>query len=269
MLTPNGRFATNTKLCLRCAAARADPLLAGGRAGSRACTHLPGSTSPPLYAICRSMSDFHPESWNPMWSVSTILTGLLSFMGETQHTTGAAGQAPAAAGGAAQPEGRMQRERRGPVRCDLRRHPRSLGPAADPSPARPAPPPATGAITSTPDEKRRYARESLAYNVRNPTFRKLFPEWVKRHEEGAQQAQAQQQAQQQQQQQQQPGAPAAPVAGVAAPPGQQQQQQQAVLGGPGGNAAAGEQRWSGLLVGAAAVAAAGVAATLLMKPEGP
>jgi ubiquitin-conjugating enzyme E2 J2 len=30
--------------------------------------------------ICMSMSDFHPETWNPMWSVSTILVGLLSFM---------------------------------------------------------------------------------------------------------------------------------------------------------------------------------------------
>lgn len=39
MLTPSGRFKTNRRLCL-------------------------------------SMSDFHPESWNPMWSVSTILTGL-------------------------------------------------------------------------------------------------------------------------------------------------------------------------------------------------
>lgn len=43
MLTPNGRFSTNTRLCL-------------------------------------SMSDFHPETWNPLWSVGTILTGLLSFM---------------------------------------------------------------------------------------------------------------------------------------------------------------------------------------------
>lgn len=25
------------------------------------------------------MTDFHPESWNPAWSVDTILTGLLSF----------------------------------------------------------------------------------------------------------------------------------------------------------------------------------------------
>lgn len=34
------------------------------------------------------MTDFHPESWNPLWSVATILTGLLSFMSDTQHTTG-------------------------------------------------------------------------------------------------------------------------------------------------------------------------------------
>ena len=26
------------------------------------------------------MSDFRPKTWNPAWSVSTILTGLLSFM---------------------------------------------------------------------------------------------------------------------------------------------------------------------------------------------
>ncbi|KAF1336028.1 Ubiquitin-conjugating enzyme e2, partial [Globisporangium splendens] len=43
MTTPNGRFKTNQRLCL-------------------------------------SMSDFHPETWNPMWSVSSILTGLYSFM---------------------------------------------------------------------------------------------------------------------------------------------------------------------------------------------
>ena len=43
MITPNGRFATSTRLCL-------------------------------------SMSDFHPGTWNPAWSVSTILTALLSFM---------------------------------------------------------------------------------------------------------------------------------------------------------------------------------------------
>ena len=51
MMTPNGRFETNTRLCL-------------------------------------SMSDFHPESWNPMWSVGTILMGLFSFMLEDQSTQG-------------------------------------------------------------------------------------------------------------------------------------------------------------------------------------
>ena len=27
-----------------------------------------------------SMSDFHPEQWNPCWTVGTILNGLCSFM---------------------------------------------------------------------------------------------------------------------------------------------------------------------------------------------
>ncbi len=51
MLTPNGRFKTNTRLCL-------------------------------------SISDYHPDTWNPAWSVSTILTGLLSFMLESNPTMG-------------------------------------------------------------------------------------------------------------------------------------------------------------------------------------
>lgn len=51
MLTPNGRFKPNRRLCL-------------------------------------SMSDFHPESWNPMWSISTILMGLYSFMLDNKPTTG-------------------------------------------------------------------------------------------------------------------------------------------------------------------------------------
>lgn len=51
MQTPNGRFRPNTRLCL-------------------------------------SMSDFHPESWNPMWSVHTILVGLQSFMLENSATSG-------------------------------------------------------------------------------------------------------------------------------------------------------------------------------------
>lgn len=102
LVTPNGRFAVNTKLCL-------------------------------------SMTDFHPESWNPMWSVGTILNGLLSFMYDSQPTT--------------------------------------------------------GSITSTSAEKQKLAKESLAFNAKNPTFRKLFPDLVEQHskrlEEASKQAEAQ------------------------------------------------------------------------------
>mmetsp|Transcript_18079 Transcript_18079/g.39727 ORF Transcript_18079/g.39727 Transcript_18079/m.39727 type:complete len:256 (-) Transcript_18079:47-814(-) len=52
MVTPSGRFETNIRLCL-------------------------------------SMSDYHPESWNPAWSLSTVLKGLLSFMCEESPTAGA------------------------------------------------------------------------------------------------------------------------------------------------------------------------------------
>ncbi|KAM3164425.1 Ubiquitin-conjugating enzyme E2 6 [Lachancea thermotolerans] len=52
MVTPSGRFKEDTRLCL-------------------------------------SMSDYHPDTWNPSWSVSTILTGLLSFMTSDESTTGA------------------------------------------------------------------------------------------------------------------------------------------------------------------------------------
>jgi len=51
MLTPNGRFQIDFRLCL-------------------------------------TMSDYHPGLWNPAWSVSTILNGLLSFMLEDKPTTG-------------------------------------------------------------------------------------------------------------------------------------------------------------------------------------
>jgi len=43
MMTPSGRFEVNMRLCL-------------------------------------SMSDFHPESWNPSWRIESILLGLTSFM---------------------------------------------------------------------------------------------------------------------------------------------------------------------------------------------
>ncbi|KAL7409157.1 ubiquitin-conjugating enzyme/RWD-like protein [Mrakia frigida] len=42
----------------------------------------------PGQKICTSMTAYHPASWNPAWSVSTILTGLLSFMLSDEITTG-------------------------------------------------------------------------------------------------------------------------------------------------------------------------------------
>lgn len=90
ILTPNGRFKTNRRLCL-------------------------------------SMSDFHPESWNPMWSVSTIITGLISFMVEGSPTL--------------------------------------------------------GSIETSTTEKRKFARHSLDYNVKDAQFKNLFPELVTKHKQ--------------------------------------------------------------------------------------
>eukprot|EP00899_Mesostigma_viride_P012251 jgi/Mesvir1/21026/Mv08077-RA.1 len=42
----------------------------------------------PSTRLCLSMSDFHPETWNAMWSVATVCVGLLSFMLERTATTG-------------------------------------------------------------------------------------------------------------------------------------------------------------------------------------
>jgi len=51
MMTPNGRFKVNKRLCF-------------------------------------SMSDFHPSHWDPAWTVSNIILGILSFMVEETPTYG-------------------------------------------------------------------------------------------------------------------------------------------------------------------------------------
>jgi ubiquitin-conjugating enzyme E2 J2 len=84
----------------------------------------PSGRFEPGAKICLSISDFHPESWNPLWGVSMILLGLQSFFYDTASTTGALHNVSAA-------------------------------------------------------EKRRFASQSLEYNARNLTYRKLFPDLIK------------------------------------------------------------------------------------------
>ena len=50
--------------------------------------HTPSGRFQPSTRLCLSISDFHPKSFNPAWSVSTILIGLMSFMTSSDITTG-------------------------------------------------------------------------------------------------------------------------------------------------------------------------------------
>ena len=38
--------------------------------------------------ICLSISDYHPESWNPVWPVQSIIIGLTSFFVSDMTTVG-------------------------------------------------------------------------------------------------------------------------------------------------------------------------------------
>ncbi|KAG0149577.1 hypothetical protein CROQUDRAFT_669105 [Cronartium quercuum f. sp. fusiforme G11] len=82
----------------------------------------PSGRFQPDRKICTSMSDYHPGSWNPAWSVATILTGLLSFMVGDEMTT--------------------------------------------------------GSVRSSDADRRIYAKRSHAYNILQPKFRALFPEYL-------------------------------------------------------------------------------------------
>lgn len=53
--------------------------------------HTPSGRFQPSTRLCLSISDFHPKSFNPAWSVSTILIGLMSFMTSEEMTTGSIG----------------------------------------------------------------------------------------------------------------------------------------------------------------------------------
>ena len=82
----------------------------------------PSGRFKPDTRLCLTMSDFHPESWNPLWSVSSILSGLQSFMLESAPTV--------------------------------------------------------GSVESSDATKRALAAKSLAHNLANPTFSKLFPHYA-------------------------------------------------------------------------------------------
>lgn len=68
--------------------------------------------------ICLSISDYHPESWNPAWNMQTIMIGLISFMNSNDITA--------------------------------------------------------GSVVTTDYEKIAYAKNSLAFNMKTPIFKKLF-----------------------------------------------------------------------------------------------
>lgn len=74
------------------------------------------------FRLCLSMSDYHPETWNPMWSVASILQGLLSFMVDNQTTL--------------------------------------------------------GSIEASDSTRRLLAKQSLRENLQNPTFCRLFPQYL-------------------------------------------------------------------------------------------
>lgn len=73
MITPNGRFRTNTRLCLS---------ISGKYSFLFIWLRII------IFIFLAVYSDFHPDTWNPAWSVGTILTGLLSFMLEPTPTYG-------------------------------------------------------------------------------------------------------------------------------------------------------------------------------------
>jgi ubiquitin-conjugating enzyme E2 J2 len=124
MCTPNGRFRPHCRLCMTMSGEFIEKNLENS--GLLICYDLMTFSGIVLLRDYVKI-DFHPETWNPLWSVGTIITGLYSFMIESGQTV--------------------------------------------------------GSIETTVDQKRKFARQSLEYNVRDPMFAKLFPEYVKLQKE--------------------------------------------------------------------------------------
>lgn len=83
VFTPSGRFQVGGQARPRRSATRTD-----GRPAALTTILSLWMATQPDRKICTSFSDFHAGSWNPAWSVATILTGLLSFMLSDEITTG-------------------------------------------------------------------------------------------------------------------------------------------------------------------------------------
>ena len=60
----------------------------GGFGGGRPRSRPPPPPPPSPAGICFSFSDYHPETWNPVWTIESILVGLRSFMVDTERTAG-------------------------------------------------------------------------------------------------------------------------------------------------------------------------------------
>jgi len=90
--------------------------------------YTPNGRFRPGAHICLSISDFHPESWNPAWGFNSIILGLQSFFYSHEN--------------------------------------------------------ATGVVSHSSGARKSYAKQSMAYNMKSATFRKLFPELVERYDKG-------------------------------------------------------------------------------------
>lgn len=109
--------------------------------------YTPNGRFKPNKRLCLSISDFHPDSWNPAWSVSTILTGLLRYEIINNHKI---------------------------INIILIMTYFSI--MLENSPL-------LGSCESTMYEKKKLAVQSLEFNLKNETYKELFPDLVKIMEE--------------------------------------------------------------------------------------
>jgi hypothetical protein len=202
MCTPSGRFAPNAKICMS---------MTGSVDGRRLIPVAEADRNEhnTIAGVVCSHADFHPESWQPAWSVGTILTGLVSpctaFAKKYERGVSLFTAQPvlSCCNGTAVTPHAMQFVTL--LACVIQ-----LSFMLEEAPT-------TGSVTSTAQEKQQLAAQSLDFNVsgalcsfvdgrcscraltvgsawravqvQNLQFRKLFPDWVERKQQGHQQQQ--------------------------------------------------------------------------------